>query len=125
MTPSIGDIVTIRSRQDATRWVAAPAGSHSPTGEPYVRLIQPGLHQNIAFTTYLANCDFVRRPEYSEGQRVKVGAHDGTILSLTDAEATIHLDAYSRPLRGGGNLAMPDGRTTVPLWALTLENQKL
>lgn len=125
MTPRIGDIVTIRTRPEGHEWVAAPAGSHSPTGDPYVRLIRPGEPYNEAFTTYLSSCEFSRRPEYAEGQRVRVGSHEGTILSLTDAEATIRLDAYRRPLEGGGHLAMPVGRTIVPLWALTLENQQL
>lgn len=118
----IGDIVRWRGE----KWVVfAKAGA--PNGR-YARLMNIGASEPYSMETYDQGPALIERPDFSIGQRVKVGVNEGEIvaeLPIADdgqREFRIAFDEYRRPIPSGGTLLCVGHHTTVPGWQLTLEN---
>jgi hypothetical protein len=118
MMADIGDIVKL----NGFNWVVANPVP-SPSNAPWVRLLR-NLSDDLttSFVTGAASLEVIETPAYAIGQQVRVGGLPGEIVAMNADEATIALDLYHEPLKGGGHY-LHHGRSTVPFWKLTLENK--
>lgn len=126
MEPMLGDIVTIRVRQDGVRWVAHSFHG-SPCEVPYLRIIRPAENgANEAFTLFPMGVEIIDRPVYEVGERV-VGDRErvGAIIALHPEHARVRWDKRRIPLRGGGFLADYGSESDMPYWQLALDNRLL
>ncbi|MEQ1953404.1 hypothetical protein [Mesorhizobium sp. CN2-181] len=118
MSIFIGDVVL----HDDKHWVVA-ALYHS---ESMARIIHQAANGvRTSFTQETIGLDKVDSPSFEEGERVIVNGLPGSVVS-TDFDswvAHVMLDARTKPLRGGGALAIPAGISRVPFWQLVLENK--
>lgn len=113
---AIGDIVRFRD----LKWVVSRF-EPSP-GEQLVRITRNlAGGRTTAFVTGAASLEVVETPAYAIGQRVRVGGLPGEIVALSSGEATVELDPYHEPFKGGGHY-LHRGRSCIPFWKLTLEN---
>lgn len=116
----IGDIVRWRGEQ----WVVA-AKAGAPNGR-YARLMN--LKYPTQIQTYDHGPTLIERPDFTIGQRVRVGENEGGIvaeLPIGDdgqREFRIAFDEYRVPIPSGGHLMRIGHQATVPGWQLTLEN---
>ena len=114
---AIGDIVQTR----AVKWVVA---NYEPSpGEQLVRVVRNLANgRTTSFVSGAAGLEVVETPTWTVGQRVSVGGLAGTIAEMNAEEATVTLDPYHEPIKGGGHY-LHRGRSTIPFWKLTLENK--
>jgi hypothetical protein len=117
MIAQTGDIVRLNGRN----WVVG-SPYPSPNGTPWAHLTRPMTNgRPTGHVRALAGLQVVERPVYPIGLRVKVDGKVGTITEVAAGEATVQLDPYRQPLKGGGTI-LHAGKCTAPLWRITLEN---
>lgn len=118
----IGDLVRWRGE----KWVVC-AKAGAPNGR-YARLANIEASEPYLMETYDIGPSLIERPEFSIGQRVKVGMNEGVIVAELpiaedgQREFRILFDAYRRPIPSGGYVAYIGHHVSVPGWRLTLEN---
>ena len=116
-----GDIVTVNSRLG--RWVVMELIG-GPHGAPLARLVRrSGRAEHVGFVTALAGLQLLENPTFAPGDRVTVNGRPGVVVAEEGATVRVLLDPASKPLKGGGALALPAAECVAPRWLMSLENR--